>query len=134
MEQENNVEHLEDKMSLGEMPENFAAANVDGPVVPVEKPKTRIFIILGLLVVLALTLATILIVLSYNPSTKVVETPVVEQTSSKAEVQNTVPDKQTAELGTQSTSTELDAIQKDLDATSLDGLDQDLDGLENLLQ
>lgn len=121
------------------MPESPAMPSVPeektpAPVV-MERPKTRLFIIVGLIVVLALTVATILIVLKYAPEPKAVEIPVVEPVITKSvPAPASVPDEQIVELNKQGTSTEIGDIQKDLDNTLIDNIDKDLEGLENLLQ
>jgi len=137
MEQNNSITQPE-KISLGQTPENPVVSVVSeekSPVPVVERPKTRLFIIVGLTVVLALTIATILIILKYAPEPKAVEIPVAEPAVTKPQsVPPTAPDEQIVELNKQGTSTEISDIQKDLDNTLIDNIDKDLEGLENLLQ
>ncbi|OIP97450.1 hypothetical protein AUJ94_02300 [bacterium CG2_30_40_12] len=124
----------EEKISLGQQ------TGIVTPQVPVaeeKKPKTQLFIIAGVVLVLVLTIATILIVLRYASSSQGVAEPVAMPASTAPTLvkeESPAVDAQVDKLNSQGTSTETVDMQKDLEDTSLDNLDKELEGLETLIQ
>ncbi|MFH1566099.1 MAG: hypothetical protein ABIB98_02790 [bacterium] len=129
----------EDKISLGENISEISKEDISNvpnilPVVE-QKPKTQPFILFGIIAVLVLTIVTILVVLKYSSSITPIN-PVAEPESilPVLPLEEEGSDMQAEELKNMGNSVEVLDIQKDLENTSLDNIDQELTDLENLLQ
>jgi len=123
-----------EKITLGEINPEFSKGVTPLSPEVQTKPKTQRAILIGVVIVLILTIATIVIVLKYAPQKSSEINTVVVPAQPTTPTVPVVEDEQTKKLNSQGASTEISDMQKDLDDTTLDNIDKDLEGLETLLQ
>lgn len=128
---ENNKISETEKMTLGDVPSETHPAE--------KKSNLLLFVIIGVVIVLALTAVTIYMLLSYPSSDKIIS-PVVSEAPEtvvspvKAPDISPVQDSQTNALKNQSNSVDLGDIEKDINNTNLDNLDSDVSEFDALFE